>query len=318
MRSPGRKGTVFLLLLSCSLLGCGISDRWKEKEEGKKEAYSPVKVHYTMPVAGEASVISEQTMETKVSGKNLRIATIGSPYREILEEAGKLLEKKGYDLQIQIYEDYNAPNESVASGEADGNFFQHSSYLERYNLEKETALTEAAMVYFQPMAIYKGRADSLKEKKENMKIFVPMSVTGYARALFLLQQEGILTLAEDTDLMAVEGDIVENPYNIILVQLEEEEIWEKRQEADFIICSTAYALGAGRHPKKEALAMEKADSLAAASFGQGLVTLEENKEKLQPLAEVLCSKEMQEFITYHYQGSLQFQGEILKIEEELE
>ena len=159
---------------------------------------------------------------------------------------------------------------------------------------------------------------SLQEKKEHMKILVPASVTGYARALFLLQQEGFLTLAEDADLMAAEEDIRENPLSITIIKAKDEEIWEKRQEADFIICDTSVILSKGAHPEKEALAMEKEDSLAAVSFGQSLVTLKESEQKLLPLTEVLCSPAMREFIRTHYQGSLKFKGEILTKTEETE
>lgn len=304
-------------LLAGSLSGCTTADAFSEGV--KKEAPETViKVAYEMPVAGEAEIMTKAAMEKIPPKGTIRVASIGSPYVDILKEAGDILKQKGYDLKIVLCEDYSSPNEKVAAKEADGNFFQHSAYLERYNLEKETLLKEAAVVYFQPLAIYPGKLMSLQEKKEHMKILVPASVTGYARALFLLQQEGFLTLAEDADLMAAEEDIRENPLSITIIKAKDEEIWEKRQEADFIICDTSVILSKGAHPEKEALAMEKEDSLAAVSFGQSLVTLKESEQKLLPLTEVLCSPEMREFIRTHYQGSLKFKGEILTKTEETE
>ena len=309
------KCVIAIGLLVAGTIGCGIKDKFIELNVGDNFSYTGKTISYVMPVAGEAELMVEREEKEEPSKGTIRIATIGSPYIEILKEAQRLLEKKGYYLEIEICENYDQPNEKVLSGEVLGNFFQHSSYLERYNLEKNTKLKEAGIIYFQPMAIYPGQKSDIKVKEQNMKILVPEGPTGFARALFLLQQEGFLSLMEDTDLMAVEGDIKENPYGLTLIKMQEEEIWSKREEADYIISNTAYALAEGYHPQNTALATENQESLAAKALGQGLVVSEGDEEKIEPLLEVLCSGEMESFIKADYKGSLEFVG--LKFEEEI-
>lgn len=311
LKSRGKSFLIIGFLLAGSL-GCGKQVGVSQEISGEDFLNTEKKISYVLPVAGEAELMVEKEEKIEASKGEIRVATIGSPYTEILKEAEALLENKGYDLEIVLCDNYELPNEMVLRGEAEGNFFQHSSYLERYNLEKGTNLTETAMIYFQPMAIYPGKKSDIEKKEENCKILVPEGITSLARALFLLQQEGFLTLLEDADLLAEEGDIKENPYGVSLIKVKEEEIWSKREEADFIITNTAYAMAEGYHPQKSALAMENKDSLAAKAFGQGLVTIEENEEKLQPLTEVLCSKEMEEFLESNYKGSLQFDGRDLE------
>ena len=269
---------------------------------------------YQMPMAGEAMSMVKRS-DKKVEVKDtFTVAAVGSPEIEILSKAAELLEEKGYGLEIQLCEDYDSPNLNVLEGKAEGNFFQHFGYLERYNMEKEVFLTQEAVVYFQPMAIYPGKSNRLSNITMGSKILVPSDTTGFARSLLLLQEEGILTLMEDADLMAVEGDITENPYEVQLIKTDESEMWEKSQEADFVICQTSYVLAEGEQPDLF-LAREKDDSLAAEILGRILVIKEENKERLKPLTEVLVSPQMEEFITSYFHGSLSFIGTMELTEE---
>ena len=301
------KISMAVLCLSGVLSACEIPDIpsvkaiWHKQEE-------TVKVSYEMPAAGEALLVRDDYHKEQNLKDTFTIVAVGSPYEEILTKAKSLLEKKGYGLEIVLCEDYHSPNKLLQEGKIEGNFFQHKAHLERYNIENNTVLEESAEIFFQPMGIFPGKKKQLSQLSQGTKILVPQEITGFARSLFLLQQEGILGLLSDTDLLAEEADITENPYGVTLIKCEEEKIWERKEEADFFICTMGYVLAAGEHPGKLALAVEKEDSLAAQNLSQILVVKGE-KKRMEPLVQILCSKEMEKFVEEYYRGSLQFIGE---------
>lgn len=298
-------GVLFLgaVLMACKDKNILSLETWVEQTPSEASG-----ILFDMPVAGEASLVKDDYYKNQEIKDTIKVAAVGSPYKEILMKAKEMMEKKGYELEVVMYEDYNSPNEQLLKEQVDANFFQHIAYLERYNIENGTSLSEAAEIFFHPMAIFAGKKNQLSQLAEGDKILVPEDVTGFARSLFLLQQEGILTLLSDADLLAEEADIKENSYGIILEKYKENELWENREEADFIICSMAYVLAAGDQPKELALAVEQENSLAADVMTQILVT-KKQETRLEPLLQVLCSEEMKQFVEQYYGGSLQFVGE---------
>ena len=298
-------------VMSFILTGCGVFEKYFLSD---KREYS-AKDTYDMPVAGEAVIITGSRGEGDPVRGTIQVAVVGTIEAEILQEAGRMLALKGYELKIDMYEDYRMPNEKIQSGQADCNFYQHGAFLERYNLEHNTDLTAYTAVYYQPMAIYGGKINSLSQLKEGAVVAVPEDITGYARALFLLQQEGLLTLASDTDLRATKEDILENKYNLEFMTLPEEEMMEKREEADLVICRTGFTLAAGRQPQAEALAYEKEDSYPVSLLSKILVVKSGAQKKAAPLAEVLTSEEMKKYILEQYNGSLIPLGKVFQEEE---
>ena len=79
--------------------------------------------------------------------KTIKVAATAVPHAEILEAAKPLLEKQGYTLDVQVFDDYVQPNEVVESGEFDANYFQHIPYLESFNEEKGTHLVNAGGIH---------------------------------------------------------------------------------------------------------------------------------------------------------------------------
>ena len=153
---------------------------------------------------------------SKESGENkvIKIAASATPHAEILEEAKPLLKEKGYDLEIKVFDDYVQPNEVVESGDFDANYFQHTPYLESFNKEKGTHLAVAGEIHYEPFGIYPGTKKSLDEIADGDKVAVPNDTTNEARALLLLQDNGIIKLKEGVGLEATVNDIKENPHNI--------------------------------------------------------------------------------------------------------
>lgn len=243
---------------------------------------------------------------TSADDKVIKVAASATPHAEILEQAKPLLEAKGYDLQVTVFDDYVQPNEVVESGDFDANYFQHIPYLESFNDEKGTHLVNAGGIHYEPFGIYPGTKASLDELADGDSIAVPNDTTNEARALLLLQDNGIITLKEGAGLTATKNDIVENPYNVDIVELEAAQVPRVKDEVAFMVLNGNYALEAGFSVAKDAIAYEKADSEAAKTYVNVIAVKEgnENSDKIKALVEVLTSQEIKDYINNTYDGAV--------------
>ena len=246
--------------------------------------------------------------DSKESGENkvIKIAASATPHAEILEEAKPLLKEKGYDLEIKVFDDYVQPNEVVESGDFDANYFQHTPYLESFNKEKGTHLAVAGEIHYEPFGIYPGTKKSLDEIADGDKVAVPNDTTNEARALLLLQDNGIIKLKEGVGLEATVNDIKENPHNIEIVELEAAQIARVTGEMAYVVLNGNFALQAGYSVGKDSLAYEKADSEAAKTYVNVIAVKEGNEENeaIKALVEVLKSDDIKKFIEEKYDGAV--------------
>lgn len=254
-------------------------------------------------VAKAESVSSEASTEEKVV---ITVAASPTPHAEILKQAKSILAEQGYDLQVTEFEDYVQPNEVVEGEEYDANYFQHIPYLDSYNEEKGTHLVNAGEIHYEPFGIYSGTKTSLEEISDGDTIAVPNDTTNEARALLLLQANGIITLNEGVGLEATVNDIKDNPYNVEIVELEAAQVARVVSENAYVVLNGNYALAAGFSVGKDALAYETSDSEAAKTYVNVIAVKEgnENSEAIQALVNVLKSDEIKTFINQTYDGAV--------------
>lgn len=236
----------------------------------------------------------------------ITVAASATPHAEILEQAAPLLEEKGYTLEVTIFDDYILPNEVVESGEIDANYFQHIPYLDSFNEKNGTHIVNAGGIHYEPFGIYPGTKASLSEVAEGDVIAVPNDTTNEARALLLLQDNGLLTLADGVGLEATITDIVENPYNLQFQELAAEQVARVKDEVAFIVLNGNYALQAGFSVSKDAIAYETSESEAAQTYVNliGVKEGNEDSEAIKALIEVLTSDEIKTYINETYDGSV--------------
>lgn len=244
--------------------------------------------------------------ENKADDKTITVAASPTPHAEILEAAKDLLKEKGYTLEIKEFDDYPQQNVVVDEGEFDANYFQHQPYLDNFNEEKGSDLVSAAKIHYEPLGIYPGASENLENIKDGAKIAVPNDATNEARALLLLEENGIITLKEDAGLNATKKDVEKNPHNIEIVELDAAQIARVVEELDFVVLNGNYALDAGFNVQTDAIAKEEADSEAAQTYANIIAVKKENKdsEKIKVLVEVLQSEEIGKFITDTYEGAV--------------
>lgn len=247
-----------------------------------------------------------ESSEKKTDDKKITVAASATPHAEILEEAKTLLKDKGYELEVKVFDDYVQPNNVVESGEFDANYFQHVPYLEQFNEEKGTHLVVAGKIHYEPFGIYPGTKKDLKDIAKGDKIAVPNDTTNEARALLLLQDNGIIKLKDGAGIKATVNDIEENPNNIEIVELEAAQVPRVVNEVAYVVLNGNYALEANYTVKKDALAYEKSNSEAAKTYVNVIAVKEgnENSEKIKALVDVLKSDSIKKFIDEKYDGAV--------------
>ncbi|NLJ58352.1 MAG: ABC transporter substrate-binding protein [Tissierellia bacterium] len=236
----------------------------------------------------------------------LTVAASIVPHAEILAQVKEDLADKGFELEVIEYTDYVQPNLVVDSGEIDANFFQHKPYLDNFNEENGTNVVSVADIHFEPLGIYTGTDKDLSNISKGATIAVPNDTTNEARALLLLEANGIITIKEGAGLTATKLDIVENPYNVDIIELEAAQVPRVADETDFVVLNGNYALQAGFNVEADALAKEEQDSEAAQTYANiiGVKAGNEETEKTKALIEALKSHTVKEYITEKYEGAV--------------
>lgn len=251
--------------------------------------------------ANDADAAKTETEASKV----IKIGASPSPHEEILNALKDEFTAEGYTLEVVPFSDYVLPNKALANGELDANYFQHLPYLEEFNKENKLDLVSAGPVHYEPMAIFKGKTETLNALKDGAKIAVPNDTTNEARALLLLQDNGFIKLDEKAGLNATKKDIVDNPKNFEIVELEAAQIPRSLGDVDIAVINGNYAISAGLN-LSDALAKEEADSLAAKTYANIIAVRAEDKdsEKTKAIMKVLVSPKAVEFINKNYKGAV--------------
>lgn len=259
----------------------------------------------TLVVEGGVVANTAQTVVTESKG-TITVAASPTPHAEILAQAAKILAEQGWTLEVTEFEDYVQPNLVVESGDIDANYFQHVPYLDNFNEEKGTSLVSVAGIHYEPFGIYPGTKADLAALSDGDVIAVPNDTTNEARALLLLQDNGIIKLKDGAGLLATVKDIEENPHNIKIQELEAAQVSRVKDEVAFVVLNGNYALEAGFSVAHDAVAYETSDSVAAQTYVNVLVVKagNENNEGILALAEVLKSQEIKQYIIDTYDGAV--------------
>lgn len=241
--------------------------------------------------------------------KTIVVGASATPHAEILEQVKAALADEGYTLEIRIFDDYVLPNKALADGELDANYFQHTPYLNSYNASNGTDLVAASTIHYEPFGIYGNGIDDLTKLADGATIIIPADDSNETRALFLLQQEGLITLPEDAD--PEKGvstlDIVDNGgYNIVPVQADSVPAQlANSDEGTIAVINGNYALAAGLN-LADALASEDANGAAAQTYANVIAVRkgDESSAKVQALVKALQTDAVKQYIADTYNGAV--------------
>ncbi len=286
-------GALLSLTLTAALVtGCG-SASTNKNESTNTNATTAASENKTNKDSKELTVI--------------KVAASTTPHAEILAQAKDTLATKGYDLQVVEFADYVQPNMVVESGEFDANYFQHINYLNSFNQEQGTHLVNAGSIHYEPFGIYPGTEEDIENISEGATIAVPNDTTNEARALLLLEENGIIKLKDGVGINATKLDIVENPKNVEILELEAAQVSRMIDEVSFVVLNGNYALQAGLNVKDDAVACENSESQAIVEQYVNIIAVKEGNEEneaIKALVEVLVSDEIVTYINDTYNGSV--------------
>ena len=273
---------LLLTVLVLALAACGA----KDKEEG---------------ASGSKNGSGDKKEQTKIV-----IGASNTPHAVILEKVKPLLKEKGYDLEIETYQDYILPNKDLESGQLDANYFQTIPYLESQIADFGYDFVNAGGIHIEPMGVYSKKYKSLDELPDGATVLMSNSVSDHGRVLEMLEKEGLITLAEGVDKVKAElEDIVDNPKNLKFEPDYEAALMPtlyKNDEGDALLINSNYAIDAGINPLEDSIALEETDSPYV-----NVITVrsgDENNEAIKALVEVLTSEEIQDFMLEEWGGSV--------------
>ena len=238
-------------------------------------------------------------------GKVITVGATPAPHAEILEVAKEVLAEQGYTLDIVEFDDYIMPNDAVEEGELDANYFQHITYMNQFNEDNGYHLVSVGSIHYEPFGLYAGKTASIEELADGAQVAIPNDATNGGRALLLLEQEGLITLKEGAGITATVTDIVDNPKNLEIVELEARLLPDSLKDVDLAVINGNYAIDAGLKIS-DALAIESAEGEAATAYANVLTVKEghENDEGIQALLAALESDEVKTFIEETYDGAV--------------
>ena len=281
------------VLVSAAFAGCGNSGSAASSAAGSSKAAGS-------SAAGSAAAGSSAAKKT------ITVAATPTPHGEILAKAKEILAKDGITLDIKEFTDYVQPNNVVDAGEIDCNYFQHQPYLDDFNAKNKTKLVSIAAIHYEPLGIYAGKTKAIDQLKDGATIAVPNDSTNEARALLLLEANGIIKLKDGAGVSATVQDIVENKKNIKVMEFAAEQVSRHIDEVDLVVLNGNYALNAGLNASKDALTIEAADSAAAKTYANVIVVKEGNEKNdaINALVKVLKSDEIKTYIKDSYKGAV--------------
>ena len=259
------------------------------KETTAAETAAQTAAETTAADAGTETTEAGANAEDTTAAADLQKIIVGAspaPHAEILDAAKEVLASKGYELEIVEYTDYVQPNNALDTGDLDANYFQHKPYLDSFNAQNGTKLVSAGAIHYEPFGIYGGKVSSLDDLKDKAAVLVPNDVSNEARALLLLEAQGLIKLKEG-------------------VGLEAAQLPRSLPDADIAVINGNYAIEAGLKVS-DALATEDSQSLAATTYGNIVAVKEgeENSDAIKALVEALTSPEVKQFMEQRYEGAV--------------
>lgn len=236
----------------------------------------------------------------------IKVAATPAPHAEILEIAKEVLAEQNITLEIIPFSDYIQPNMATESGDVMANYFQHIDYLNAFNPDNKTNLVNVAEIHYEPYGLYAGKTATVAELADGATIAVPNDPSNEARALLLLEAQGLIKIKEGVGLKASPLDIVENPKNLKIQEIEAAQLTMTLSSVDMAVINGNYAIEAGLSAGKDALAIEDAESEAAALYANILVVKAGNEEKpeVKALVEALKSEKVRTYIETKYDGAV--------------
>lgn len=154
-----------------------------------------------------------QPAAAPATASKIKVGVMSGPEHTVAEKAAQIAkEKYGLEVEFVLFNDYALPNTAVSKGDLDANVFQHKPYLDKDSETKGLKnLVIVGNTFVYPLAGYSKKIKNVSELQDGAIVAVPNDPSNLARALILLEKQGLIKLKDNTNLFATSLDIVENP-----------------------------------------------------------------------------------------------------------
>lgn len=200
----------------------------------------------------------------KASDANrIRVGVTAGPHADIVTKAAEVAKQKGLTVEVVEFTDYISPNRSLADGALDAVVYQHEPFLVNFNKVNKTDLRVVGKAVVQPMGCYSKTIKSVAEIPEGSVVAIPNDPTNGGRGLLLLEAQGLIKLKADRKDDAVPADIVENPKNLKILEMEAAQLPRSLDDTAVAVIPMNYVISSGLSPEKEGFAFESLDAAYA-------------------------------------------------------
>lgn len=234
--------------------------------------------------------------------KPLKIGVTAGPHAQIFEQVKKLADKDGLKIQIVEFSDYIQPNAALAAGDLDANSYQHQPFLDQQVKDRGYKLVNVGYTVNFPIGLYSKKVKHLKDLKEGAKFGIPNDPTNGGRVLLVLQDQGLIKLKPGAGLKATPLDVIDNPKKLKFVELEAAQLPRSLDDLDAAAINTNYALPAGLHPGKDAIAQENAKSPYVNLIA--VRAQDQAKPWVAKLVKLYQSEEIRQFVRAEFKGAV--------------
>lgn len=241
------------------------------------------------------------TPTATVEDKVIKVGVTAGPHAEIMEVVKKVAAQDGLKIEIVEFNDYIQPNVALNQGSIDVNSYQHQAWLDNQIKDRNYEIETLVRTVIFPMGIYSNKVKKLADIKDGAIIAIPNDPSNGSRALAILAKNGLIKLNPNVSLKATAADIIENPKNLKISELDAAQIPRSIDDVDLAAINTNYALVAGLVPSRDAVALEDSNS----PYANLLVIRTKDKENpiFKKLVKAYQSPEVKEFVLDHFKGS---------------
>jgi len=249
-----------------------------------------------------ALILGVSLLATPAFAETIKIGVTPGPHAQILEFVKPILAPQGIDLEIIEFSDYVVPNEALSAGELNANSFQHQPYLDNQVRDRGYAIESVATTVNFPIGIYSDKIKDINELPEGGKIAIPNDPTNGGRVLLLLDENGIISLKDGVGTAASVADIVENPKNLEILEIDAAQLPRALPDVDAAGINTNYAEQAGLDPVNAPILRES----PTGPYSNVIAVRTEDKDQpwVKALVEAYHSQETKDFIETTFNGAV--------------
>ena len=199
-----------------------------------------------------------QAQEAGTAARPLRVGVTAGVHAKVLERVDSIVRPQGLVLKVTEFSDFIQPNAALSGGDIDANTYQHQPFLDQQVKDRGYKLSAVGRTVMTAMAVFGSKVKQAKDLPRGARVAIPNDPTNGGRALVLLAKAGLITLRDGGDFRSSTLDILSNPKDLKILELEAAQIARSLPDVDAGAITGNYAVAAGMDPLNDSLIVETA------------------------------------------------------------